>query len=269
MAALKKLLEEHASAGDAKPSGLALQDAKVSAAPKVRSFAGAEVNDFEPWFGAQGATFGAQDVNQDFTKVPDFDGLAMASQCLVRFCEQGNLALVAELIQAKADLNLPEPHVGVTPLIAAANAGSLDVCKYLLRKGAEIAAEVRDGTRRTALHAAAFMGYASVVQLLLEKGANPRVEDLTKTNPLHLAVKNGHAGAAELLLKGKANPNSADEQGHVAINDAVAKDRFDLVTKLLEYGALVNVRNMAGLEAISFSRTPQMQSIVMKHDVNF
>ena len=31
----------------------------------------------------------------------------------------------------------------------------------------------------------------------------------------------------------------------------------------------VNVRNMAGLEAISFSRTPQMQSIVMKHDVNF
>ena len=130
--------------------------------------------------------------------------------------------------------------------------------------------------------------------------------------------------------QGKANPNSADEQGHVAINDAVAKDRFDLVTKLLEYGALapwrsnahgiyvrkignsrgkqkpnrksfwqvswyfclgglwwcfpfpaafqltaitctlqVNVRNMAGLEAISFSRTPQMQSIIMKHDVNF
>ena len=31
----------------------------------------------------------------------------------------------------------------------------------------------------------------------------------------------------------------------------------------------VNVRNMAGLEAISFSRTPQMQSIIMKHDVNF
>ena len=43
---------------------------------------------------------------------------------------------------------------------------------------------------------------------------------------------------------GKANPNSADEQGHVAINDAVAKDRFDLVTKLLEYGALVPWRTM-------------------------
>ena len=38
---------------------------------------------------------------------------------------------------------------------------------------------------------------------------------------------------------------------------------------LLDLAAQVNVRNMAGLEAISFSRTPQMQSIIMKHDVNF
>merc|ERR1712032_816953 len=107
------------------------------------------------------------------------------------------------------------------------------------------------------------------VQLLLDKKANPRAIDLTKTHPLHLAVKYGHAGAAEILLKCKANPNEPDDQGHVPINDAVAKDRFDLVTKLLEYGALVNVRNMAALEAISFSRTPQMQSLVMKHDINF
>merc|ERR1712060_374572 len=108
-----------------------------------------------------------------------------------------------------------------------------------------------------------------VVQLFLEKKADARVEDLTKTTPLHLACKFGHAGAAELLLNHKANPNQVDDQGHVGINDAVAKDRFDLVTKLLEHGALVNVRNMAGLEAISFSRTPQRQSIIMKHDVNF
>merc|ERR1719468_660405 len=105
--------------------------------------------------------------------------------------------------------------------------------------------------------------------LLLEKDADPKAQDLTKTHPLHLACKFGHAGSAEILLQHKANPNVADDQGHVAINDAVAKDRFDIVTKLLEHGALVNVRNMAGLEAISFSRTPQMQSIIMKNDINF
>lgn len=256
MTTIKKILAQHVAAGDAKPAAITNGNATQSFAPKPRGFTSTEEDN-------------GFDVNQDFSKVPDFDGMTLASKCLVRLCEQGNLTVAAELIQAKADLNLPEPDIGVTPLIAAANAGHLDVCKYLIRKSADISAEVRDGTRRTALHAAALMGYASVVQLLLDKGANPKVEDLTRTHPLHLAVKNGHAGAAELLLKSKANPNSADEQGHVAINDAVAKDRFDLVTKLLEYGALVNVRNMAGLEAISFSRTPQMQSIIMKHDVNF
>eukprot|EP00913_Durusdinium_trenchii_P034159 g31969.t1 len=260
MTTIKKILAQHVAAGDAKPAAITNGNATQSFAPKPRGFTSTEEDN-------------GFDVNQDFSKVPDFDGMTLASKCLVRLCEQGNLTVAAELIQAKADLNLPEPDIGVTPLIAAANAGHLDVCKYLrlgkkrIRKSADISAEVRDGTRRTALHAAALMGYASVVQLLLDKGANPKVEDLTRTHPLHLAVKNGHAGAAELLLKSKANPNSADEQGHVAINDAVAKDRFDLVTKLLEYGALVNVRNMAGLEAISFSRTPQMQSIIMKHDV--
>lgn len=258
VAALAKMLEEHRAAGDAKPAAVAAgaAAAKATAKPKKGNQLSPDEDD-------------SFDVNQDFTKVEDFDGLALASKCLVRLCEAGNLTVAAELIQAKADVNMPEPDIGVTPLIAAANAGHLDICKYLFRKEADVNATVHDGTERTPLHTAARMGFASVVQLFLEKKADPRVVDLTKTTPLHLACKFGHAGAGELLLNFKANPNQADDQGHVGINDAVAKDRFDLVTKLLEHGALVNVRNMAGLEAISFSRTPQMQHIIMKHDINF
>mmetsp|Transcript_93504 Transcript_93504/g.242025 ORF Transcript_93504/g.242025 Transcript_93504/m.242025 type:complete len:675 (+) Transcript_93504:68-2092(+) len=256
---LQRLMQEHKAAGDAKPAPAITGGAAAAPkfAPKARVRGEHEVEDYD------------FDVNQDFTKAEDFDGLALASRCLVRLCEAGNLTVAAELIQAKADVNMPEPDVGVTPLIGAANAGHLDLCKYLFRKEADVNGLVRDGTERTALHAASQMGFASVVQLLLERRANPKVEDLTKTTPLILAVRYGHAGATDLLLKHKANPNQSDDQGQVAINDAVAKDRFDLVTKLLEHGALVNVRNMAGLEAISFSRTPQMQSIIMKHDVNF
>lgn len=255
--ALKQMMAEHVEAGDAKPAALAVGSApKVAAKPKNRNQLNADEDD-------------SFDVNQDFTQVQDFDGVALAARCLVRLCEAGNLTVAAELIQAKADVNMPEPDIGVTPLIGAANAGHLDICKYLIRKDADVNAVVRDGTDRTPVHTAARMGFASIVQLFLEKKADPRAVDLTKTTPLHLACKFGHAGAAELLLKNKANPNQADDQGHVGINDAVAKDRFDLVTKLLEYGALVNVRNMAGLEAISFSRTPQMQHIIMKNDINF
>ena len=37
---------------------------------------------------------------EDFTLVKDFDGLALAARCLVRLCENGNLTVAAELIQA-------------------------------------------------------------------------------------------------------------------------------------------------------------------------
>jgi len=257
---LDDILEAHVAAGDLKPAsihGSASGSTSCVSKPKPSSSALSYEED------------DSFDVNQDFTRIHDFDGLTLAARCLVRLCEAGNLTVAAELLQAKADVNLPEPDVGVTPLVAAAHAGHLDVCKYLIRKEADVNGPVRDGTDRTALHSAARMGYASVVLLLLEKDADPKAQDLTKTHPLHLACKFGHAGSAEILLQHKANPNVADDQGHVAINDAVAKDRFDIVTKLLEHGALVNVRNMAGLEAISFSRTPQMQSIIMKNDINF
>jgi len=245
--------------GDAKPAPLTPSGAapKYAPPPKVR---GPSLEDEEePCF----------DTDQDFTQMKDFDGSVLAARVLVRLCEQGNLTVAAELIQAKANINMSEPEIGVVPLIAAANAGHVDICKYLLRKEADVNLVVRDGTERTALHAASHMGFASVVQLLLERRANPRVEDLTKTTCLHLAVHKGHAGATDLLLHHKANPNQSDDQGQVPINDAVAKDRFDLVTKLLEHGSLVNVRNMAGLEAISFSRTPRMQALIMKNDINF
>eukprot|EP00927_Polykrikos_kofoidii_P065486 TRINITY_DN61237_c0_g1_i1.p1 TRINITY_DN61237_c0_g1~~TRINITY_DN61237_c0_g1_i1.p1 ORF type:complete len:678 (-),score=103.32 TRINITY_DN61237_c0_g1_i1:118-2151(-) len=256
-----KTLSHLADTGVEKPAALSLSPQDTCFSPPQRTSRCRDTNDenLDPNFSP----------DQDFTKVQGFDGRALAARVLVRLCEQGNLSLAAELFQAKADVNASEPEIGVTPLVGAANAGHADVCKYLIRKGADVNLPLCDGTGRTALHAASQMGFVSVVLLLLEKQANPGPLDLTKTTPLHLAVRYGHAGVTELLLKHKANPNQVDDQGSVPINDGVAKDRFDLVTKLLEYGSLVNIRNMSGLEAISYSRTPAMQAIIMKNDVNF
>merc|ERR1719335_1925423 len=131
----------------------------------------------------------------------------MAARVFVRLCEQGNLAVAAELLQAKADVNCAESELGVTPIIGAAHAGHLEVCKYLTRRNADVNSSVGDGTDRTALHASSEMGFASVVQLLLELRAQVRTPDHTKTTALHLAVRSGHSGATDILLRHKANPN--------------------------------------------------------------
>lgn len=56
-----------------------------------------------------------------------------------------------------------------TALQAAAHVGAMDVCKYLLEKGADV--NIRGGKYGSALNAAVFAGYWDVVEELLEAGA--------------------------------------------------------------------------------------------------
>jgi hypothetical protein len=57
----------------------------------------------------------------------------------------------------------------------------------------------RDISGRTALHNSAEHGYESIIQMLLEYGANPHLHDENGQTPLMLAVKQGHQGIASLL----------------------------------------------------------------------
>ena len=49
-----------------------------------------------------------------------------------------------------------------------------------------------EGNRATALHGAAFYGYAKVSKLLLAADANPKLADKLGNSPISLAKSQGH-----------------------------------------------------------------------------
>ncbi|CAF3826443.1 unnamed protein product [Rotaria sp. Silwood1] len=93
----------------------------------------------------------------------------------------GNYQLfVKEIKKHKSLLNERDEH-GRTLLYIAARNGFHNICHFLLRSGCKINEIQNDGS--TALHAAAFYEHQSIVELLLEYEANPKIRNNFGNNP--------------------------------------------------------------------------------------
>ena len=75
-------------------------------------------------------------------------------------------------------------------LLEMAAANQVEQVRSLLDEGAPIG--FVDGGMRTALHWAAAFGHDQVVQLLLDRGANPSCKTVSGVTPLTLAEKGGY-----------------------------------------------------------------------------
>jgi len=85
-----------------------------------------------------------------------------------------------------------------TPLHIAAQQGFYSVVEFLVNCGADV--NVRDSFEQTSLHCAASKGNTKVVEFLLNSGAQVNVCDDKKYTPLHFASNNKHVKVVELLL---------------------------------------------------------------------
>lgn len=92
--------------------------------------------------------------------------------------------------------------------------------EHLLRKGTS--ADIEDSAGYTALHYAARGGHVEVCKTLLKNGAN--VNAVTRcghATPLHRSSMRGIDRVVELLLKSGADPNIRDSDGYTALHRAV------------------------------------------------
>lgn len=102
------------------------------------------------------------------------------------------------MVAIKAAANCFDSH-RKTPLYTAAIKEDPELAAGLLILGAS-AVGVKDGRGATALFAAAEIGLADVVKVLLKGGADPLARNRAGENPLYIAALKGHASAVEAML---------------------------------------------------------------------
>jgi ankyrin repeat protein len=136
-----------------------------------------------------------------------------------------------------------------TPLLRAAEAKRPDLFPPLLDAGAHVnAARAADG--KTALHLAAEDADPRGINILLARGADPRVAAEDALTPLHAAAVKGRPQSVEALLNAGADVNAATTTGYTPLMLAVEHSSVDCLRQLLAAGADTDVQGYEGRTAL-------------------
>lgn len=122
---------------------------------------------------------------------------------------------------------------GRSPLHSAARLGRTSNIKLLLRSGAKINAGDDNGI--TPLHMAAYFGHKKALKELLKKEADVNALDIKGNTPLYYIVNN--IDLAYALLEKGANPNIENKVGESPLHKAVKAGLLDNARMLIEAGS--------------------------------
>lgn len=189
------------------------------------------------------------------------------------------LELVQQLLEAPA-------VDGSTPLFAAVSCGDLNLVKFLIQEGARINTENAAGgtalhiaveknnkkivdlliqhgsdvqNKSKALLIAASGGHSRIVKLLVEAGATTKGIVESKMSPLMIASKFGRFQTVQFLVDCDVTSIEArDTKGFTALLYAAQQGHYEIVYRLIEKGAHVNVTSDVG-------DTPLSEALTWKH----
>lgn len=160
-----------------------------------------------------------------------------AAQPLATAAKYGHMEVVRLLLEAGAELGAKD-YKGRTALYEAIHEGHEEIARLLISRGARIPF--------SQLHLAAYLGDASALQRLLDKGADIDGRDGDGFTPLYYAGLEGQTEAFELLLKRGAQVDALNNAGRTVLAELAGKGRTEMVKRLLAEGADVNCRVIDG-----------------------
>ena len=136
--------------------------------------------------------------------------------------------------------------------MAAAGRGWVQVVEILLRGGAELDLQARDGG--TALMWAASNGHERVVELLQQHGAEVNAQANDGVTALMLAARDGHEPVDEVLLRHSAEINLQASKGYTALMYPAIYGHPAIVLRLLRAGADTKLRADDGKSALQYAK---------------
>ena len=150
-----------------------------------------------------------------------------------------------KLMENKVENTINKELLKKLNLIEESKNGHKETVELLLNSGAD--PNIQNKFGQTALIMASCEGHTEIIELLLNSGADPNIQNKFGRTALYCASCKEYKEIVELLLKANADPNIQDKKGGTAYYVAQSKDIKDL---LKEYQTKVNPnkRKFAELE---------------------
>jgi len=175
--------------------------------------------------------------------------------------ESTNIKLIELIINLGANLNAIN-NVGRTPLHCA---DSHDVINLLLNKGAD--PRIRDRKGSTILHSThIYISHESdqdTINLIISHGADVNAQDKQLNTPLHiLAQSRGFKPTIRALANAGAQVNMQNKKGLTPIIMAAKKRKNSVVKALLKLGADPTIPDNGGYNAVQWAQNKGYVNIV-------
>ncbi|KAJ1412261.1 ankyrin repeat-containing domain protein [Ochromonadaceae sp. CCMP2298] len=187
---------------------------------------------------------------------------------LLAALQRSNLKKAKELVTSgSVDVNaslLPPHHENghYPPIVAATEAGSVEVVRALVERGADANACV-GVNGMSGLYIASQEGHHDIVIFLLSRGADPNLltRETVPSSCLHIATQFGHLKVVKVLVEGGANVDYVKiDDGNPALQMALKVNQQPIAEYLLSRGCAL-IPNRGGISALMIAANRGMLTV--------
>eukprot|EP01098_Paradermamoeba_levis_P003624 TRINITY_DN1626_c0_g1_i4.p1 TRINITY_DN1626_c0_g1~~TRINITY_DN1626_c0_g1_i4.p1 ORF type:complete len:200 (-),score=39.39 TRINITY_DN1626_c0_g1_i4:65-664(-) len=139
------------------------------------------------------------------------EGVEVSVRALVAASQKGDVLEVTFLLDQGVNVN--DMYNGSTPLHFAIQYGHFSLVQLLIDRGADVNAEEKEW-HQSPLHFAIYHQNFSAVQLLIDRGSDVNAKDICVWTPLHFAVHLGYSSVVQLLIDrgSDVNPKTSSQE---------------------------------------------------------